>query len=268
MERADLEELRRARALLEYPGLAIKIANYVGKPVDWGLAKVPKGAQEIVVSATKKSMESALEVVLHTLNGELERKPNNWGHRLAAMGTGAVGGAFGLAALPIELPISTMVMLRSVADHARAQGEDLAHPETRMNCLAVFALGGSKGSDDAAGLGYFAVRAALARSVAKAAEYIAGRMAGEVAADKTAPVLARLVSTVAARYAPQVAEKVAVQSIPVVGALGGAAINTLFINHFQDMAWGHFTVRRLERRYGAEAVRRFYESIESPSPAA
>ena len=45
-------------------------------------------------------------------------------------------------------------------------------------------------------------------------------------------------------------------------AAGGALINAIFVQHFQDMARGHFTVRRLERIYGTEAVRRAYERID------
>ena len=69
--------------------------------------------------------------------------------------SGAVGGSFGLAALPIELPISTVIMLRSIGDIARAEGEDLHDPETALNCLQVFALGGPKGEVDAANRGYW-----------------------------------------------------------------------------------------------------------------
>jgi hypothetical protein len=61
-------------------------------------------------------------------------------------------------ALPIELPISTVIMLRSIGDIARAESEDLHDPETALSCLQVFALGGLKGEADAANSGYFAVR--------------------------------------------------------------------------------------------------------------
>ena len=44
----------------------------------------------------------------------------------------------------------------------------------------------------------------------------------------------------------------------LVAALGGAAINTVFMNHFQAMARGHFVVRRLERHYGKDVVRDAY----------
>ena len=80
-------------------------------------------------------------------------------------------GAFGLAGLAVELPVSTTLMLRAIADHARAQGEDLSRPEPRLQCLAVFAYGSPRAADDAAEAGYFAVRAALARSVSEAAEW-------------------------------------------------------------------------------------------------
>jgi hypothetical protein len=58
-----------------------------------------------------------------------------------------------------------------------------------------------------------------------------------------------------------VTQKLAAQAIPLVGALGGAAVNYAFIEHFQDVARGHFTVRRLERTYGKELVRREYERL-------
>jgi hypothetical protein len=67
-----------------------------------------------------------------------------------------------------------------------------------------------------------------------------------------------VISAVAARFSVVVSEKAAVQAVPLVGALGGATINALFIAHYQDMARGHFTVRRLEREHGTDAVREAY----------
>jgi EcsC protein family len=62
-----------------------------------------------------------------------------------------------------------------------------------------------------------------------------------------------------------VTQKLAAQTIPLVGALGGAAVNYAFIQHFQEVARGHFTVRRLERAYGKEAVRKAYERFAQDS---
>lgn len=55
------------------------------------------------------------------------------------------------------------------------------------------------------------------------------------------------------------------QAIPVIGAAGGASINLAFINHFQSMAKAHFTVRRLECKYGEEMVQRTYEKLKVES---
>jgi hypothetical protein len=56
-------------------------------------------------------------------------------------------------ALPIELPISTVIMLHSIGDIARAEGEDQSDPETALSCLHVLALGRLKGKADAANSG-------------------------------------------------------------------------------------------------------------------
>ena len=58
-----------------------------------------------------------------------------------------------------------------------------------------------------------------------------------------------------------VGEKIMAQGVPVVGAVGGATINLLFIDHFQDMARGHFIVRRLERSHGETEVRKRYQVL-------
>ena len=73
---------------------------------------------------------------------------------------------------------------------------------------------------------------------------------------------------IASRFGVVVSQKVAAQTVAVVGALGGAAVNLAFTEHFQDVARGHFTVRRLERVYGAEIVRAEYERIKSAFAAA
>jgi hypothetical protein len=56
-----------------------------------------------------------------------------------------------------------------------------------------------------------------------------------------------------------VSERSAASALPVLGAVGGATVNMLFMNHFQRVALGHFAVRRLERQYGANVVRRLYD---------
>lgn len=94
------------------------------------------------------------------------------------------------------------------------------------------------------------------RSEPRAAEHIAARGLAE-----EAPVVVRLIARIAARFDVVVSEKLAAQAVPVVGAASGAAINLLFVSSFQKTASGHFTVRRLERKYGLDAVKAAYEAI-------
>jgi hypothetical protein len=52
--------------------------------------------------------------------------------------------------------------------------------------------------------------------------------------------------------------------VPLIGAAGGMAVNLLFIRHFQNMARGHFIIRRLEKKYGTEAMKTLYRSVALP----
>jgi EcsC protein family len=93
--------------------------------------------------------------------------------------------------------------------------------------------------------------------VTEAARFVAERgVIGE-----GSPILLKFVTQVATRFGVVVTQKVAAQALPIVGALGGAAINYAFIEHFQDVARGHFTLHRLERIYGKEGIRTEYDLI-------
>jgi hypothetical protein len=232
------------------------LTNLVGKPVELIGYALPSVASKAIASATSKGLEAALKVALRTLPSSSSTHSQPL-HRALVTASGAAGGLFGLAALPIELPVSTVIMLRSIADIARSEGENLADPETALACVEVFALGGRAGSTDASESGYFAVRSVLAKTVTEAARFIAER--GVIR--EGAPGLLRFVTQVAARFGLVVTQKVAAQALPIVGALGGAAVNYAFIEHFQEIARGHFTVRRLERIYGKDRIRTEYDLI-------
>jgi len=251
-----LNQLSEAKRLLENPGLAVKLTNLVGKPIEKGFELLPDNWGQRIGVATKDALMFAMNGALLTMDSQSSEAYPRW-HKVAASLSGAAGGAFGLPALIAELLVSTTIMCRSIADIARANGESLDSPSTRLACIEVFALGGASRLDDAAEIGYFAVRSSLSRAVSEAAEYLASH----TLADEGAPALVRLITLIAARFQIQVSKKAAVQMVPIIGAAGGAIINLLFIDHFQDMSRGHFTVRRLERHYGTEAVRRTYERI-------
>jgi len=147
-------------------------------------------------------------------------------------------------------------MLRSIADIARSEGEDLHAAEAKLACIEVFALGSPAQNDDALESSYYAVRGALATGMREAAEVVTkqGLRGG-------GPAIVRFISQIASRFGIAIGEKEALQAIPLIGAIGGATINLIFIDHFQDVSKGHFAVRRLERTYGPEVVRAEYSAV-------
>ncbi len=58
----------------------------------------------------------------------------------------------------------------------------------------------------------------------------------------------------------------------MLGALGGASLNMIFMDHFERVAQGHFIIRRLEREFGVDTVSEVYRIAASakgrPAPLA
>jgi hypothetical protein len=252
----DSAALVRAVQSLEHPGFAARLANMAGKPIELIGDAFPAAIRHRISTATSKALHAALKVALRTMQGSPQSESRLM-HKVLATASGAAGGAFGLVTLPIELPVSTIFMLRSIAEIARSEGEDPSDPEAALSCIPVFALGGRAGSGDASESGYFAVRGMLAKSVSEAARFVAER--GLI--EEGAPVIVRFIAQVASRFGVVLTQKFAAQALPLVGALGGASVNYLFIEHFQETAQGHFTMRRLEREYGKDVVRAEYERL-------
>jgi hypothetical protein len=260
LSKSELSELKRAKALLENPGLAARLSDMLGSPLERGMSMLPARFQSSVHKASEAAMMKALDVAVNSIGAAPNRRSqvaHDRAHKFAAAASGAVGGAFGLFALSVELPISTTIMLRSIADIAKSEGENVQHIETRLACLTVFALGGRSEKDNAAESGYFAARMAMAAAVSEATKFLAEKGIGKAGA----PALVRLTTLIASRFGIVVSEKAAAQAVPIIGAASGALINTLFIEHFQNMARGHFMVRRLEKIHGAEPVRSAYLAV-------
>jgi hypothetical protein len=73
---------------------------------------------------------------------------------------------------------------------------------------------------------------------------------------------------IASRFGVVVSQKIAASAVPILGALGGAAVNAAFLEHFRAVARAHFTMRRLERTYGPDLVKASYLSVQDKLPAA
>ena len=264
LDRADLQ---RAVALLEAPTLTARMASLVGTPLEFAVRALPDSVSDRIHGAVEAALHRSAQVALWSMDNRPGRGASPRWHKLAAATTGAVGGAFGFTALFLELPVSTTIMMRAVADVARSEGFDLSDPSARQDCLEVFALGGKSGRDDASETGYYLARGFTADVMRHLSAELAGRrlagqgLTGGIGSKETGKWLAKLVEKVASRFGVVVTEKFAAQAVPIVGAATGAALNTMFTDYYQDVARGHFIVRRLERRYGEAAVREAYDRI-------
>jgi hypothetical protein len=257
----DWKSLAYAKYLLETPDLTARMAHLIGAPIESTFQRMPAGWRNLVHKTTHSSLMAALKLAVKSMGDPAWKPSSDRFHKILSGTSGAIGGAFGFAAVAIELPISTTLILRSIADIARSERHDLTDLQTRLACMEVFALGGNTTSDDAAENGYWVVRATLAKSLSEAAIHFTRK--GIL--DETAPVMVRLISAIASKFGIIISEQLAAKAIPLIGATTGSAINLLFMNHFQKMARGHFILRRLESIHGISTVQEVYDSIALPS---
>jgi hypothetical protein len=189
-----------------------------------GLEPVAKASLERAFGIAVLGLPDTYEAAGGTLPGG--RFGSAAAAHVATAVSGAVSGAAGLLGALPDAALTTLLIMRQIAAVALAEGEDLSTEGARLACLEVFALdSGDEG-------GYWGARLLL----------------------RGAPI-ATVLAQAARPWGIALTEKLAAQAAPVVGAAGGALVNTAFLAHFRTLARGHFTVRRLERMYGAEAVR-------------
>lgn len=158
--------------------------------------------------------------------------------KVVAAASGAVSGFAGMIGFLPDVTLNSMLIMRQIASIAVAEGEDLSTEDARKACLEVFAFdqptsampGNLEESEPE--LRYWTARLVLQ-----------GRP------------LMLLLSEIAATYGIRLSQKFALQAAPLVGAAGAAVVNSVFLDHYQNLARAHFTIRRLERRYGTEQVR-------------
>ncbi|MBF0397878.1 MAG: EcsC family protein [Desulfobacterales bacterium] len=253
----DIDDLRYAKYLIENQTFADRIMKVIGVPFEIAFNKLPVSYHSKIHKITHKALKLGLDAAVSTIEEDITGDSSDSFHKWCIAATGFAGGALGFFSLTVELPLSTVIMLRSIADIARSEGENLSNIETRLSCLEVFAFGSKSNAKDEVDTSYYAVRAALAKIISEASEFIIERGVTQ----KGVPIILRLISQIASRFDILVSQKAVAMTTPVVGAITGATINTIFMNHFQNMARGHFIIRRLERHYGKDEIQLAYESI-------
>lgn len=268
----DLAALTTAVSKLESPSITIRVANLVGTPVEWALQRLPAVASEKIQGAIRIALDKSVSGALRTMDDTSPASPRPRTHTALAAASGAVGGFFGLKGTLVELPVTTTIIMRSVADIARSEGFQVKEPWVQGECIQVFALGGRSSADDAADSAYYAARVGLSEIARETGRILVDTTARHAAAGaagqgfqftpgQAAVWLAQIIEAVAQRFGVKVTEKLALQAAPILGAASGATINALFISHYQEMARGHFVVCRLEQKYGEAATREAYSQL-------
>jgi hypothetical protein len=252
----ELKELRWAYQQLEHPSLASRLSSQLAEPIEELIALLPKHWQKRLEKTLMANTYRTVRLALYSMSTSKPVASNDLLHKVLAIGTGAAGGYLGPMTLLVELPLTTTLILRSIADIARSYGEDLDDQTSRLACVQVFALGARTKEDESADVGYYALRTILGLHFERdIVEYAVGAQGPHI------PAFIELTRAIAARFGVVISEQMAVKMVPILGAVSGATLNLIFMKHFQDVARGHFIVRRLERRYSVDTVREEYQNL-------
>src|SRR5215471_16221591 len=76
MQEDDLQALRTAVAALEHPGLAARLAEIAGKPIELVGRALPETVSRAVTAATTKALDAALLVAFRTMKNEPKAASN------------------------------------------------------------------------------------------------------------------------------------------------------------------------------------------------
>lgn len=246
--------LASARSALQAPGLAAQLAEIVGDHLEAAFAKLPANWRGQIQMATRDALLRAADVAGDTIADE-GASGSDERHRWLSGAAGGLSGLMGLPGLLWEIPLSTTLVMRSLLAIARESGCPLNDADTRLTCLEVFALGQPE-SGNPEESAYWSFREAIEPVRRDAARHV--RVRGF--STEGAPALLKLTAAVALRFGTAMSQQSAAKAIPLVGAVSGAAVNVLFMRHFQAMGRAHFGLKQLERRHGYKTVkRRFLE---------
>lgn len=209
-------------------GPLLRLINRLGGRIEAQMRLLPDGVRVEIERAVTAALIRA-----HGIAAVGKYAPNlgRRGAVFAAMATGAAGGAAGLAGSLVELPLTITVMLHAIRAEAAAAGYDPDDPAVRLTCLEVFAAGSPLRSDDGVNTAFMSARMAVAGGGFQ-----------------------RILAVVVPRLTLILGEKLALQAVPVLGAVTGAALNAMFLNYYREVARIRFRLLRLAETHGAEAV--------------
>jgi len=217
-------------------GPVMSVVNRLGGSLEAQMTVIPPALREQVERVTARALETAYG--LAGRGPELGER----GPLIAAMVTGAAGGAGGLATSVAELPVTVTLILAAIRAAAVDAGYDPAEDWVRAECLKVFGAGTPLAVDDGINTSFLSARLTI-----------------------TGAGVQKIVAAVAPKLAAALGQKVMAQAVPVLGALTGAALNAAFLRYYREVARIRFALMRLAEVHGAEVVlSAFKVAVEPP----
>jgi hypothetical protein len=243
-DRARLAEA--AHILIDARGIVIRSSEWLGgrlhgvgrRFAELGPHLLGEDWQARYQALVEGALRNAYRVGTLGLAAANRRQPWRWFSKLVVAATGGASGFVGVPGIAADLPLTTCLMMRSIAEIARAHGEDLASADTRQACIEVFAFGGPEIEDEDIDIAYWTIRGGLSHAS-----------------------ITLLIRQVAARFGVMLSQKYLAQAVPLIGAAAGGTLNYVFMDYYQQMARVHFTLRELERRHDPDAVRACLDTL-------
>ncbi|GGH32294.1 EcsC protein family protein [Cribrihabitans marinus] len=201
-------------------GAGIQLLNMLGGQAESLLDRLPREVRAGLGAASERALVLAMQAADGTRRAVPDQKP--WVDTAVTTAMGAAGGFGGLPSAMVELPATTTMLLRTIQGVAAARGFDPQAENVRFDCVRVFAAAGPLADDDGADLGFLSVRLTLSGGA-----------------------MHKLIATVAPRLATALGQKLAAQTVPVLGAVAGAGINFAYTRYYQQIAHVHFGLRQL-----------------------
>lgn len=235
-----LQDLARRHARAGNAG--IQILNLIGGQAETLLSRLPDPVRMRLGETTEQALRLSMQAA-HRSRGVVTDTPGWWSRALSTA-MGAAGGIGGLPTALAELPVTTTVLLRAIQDVAVEHGFDPEEPGVHYDCIQVFAAAGPLDHDDGSDLAFLSTRVAVTGTAVQA-----------------------LIARVAPRLATVLGQKLAAQTVPVLGAAAGAATNYAYTSYYQQMAHVHFGLRRLAIEADqdhAALVEEFRKLVEAP----
>ena len=224
----EAEVTALARAYRSANGPVMSLVNRIGGSLEGQLALLPPSVRTQIDRVTEAALRTAFTAASL---GKRAPETGPRGTLAAVMATGAAGGMGGLPSAIAELPVTITLLLHAIRTEAVAAGFDPETPAIRAACLQVFAAGSPLASDDGLNTAFLSARLTV-----------------------TGPALQKIVATIAPRLATAMGQKLVAQTVPILGAISGAALNAAYLTYYRDMARIRFALLRLAEIHGPERV--------------